>query len=138
MKRQRLRAEYEIDFVLLGIVSAFRDFKLAWNLNHKLHLDLVKKKDLRLQFLDHEIVASNFLYQTENSQMWLIKNRSHQMEEHEGRYLVPELTEMDYFLRISGAEIDSDWLSSLRAITGIDYVYKIDLDQLKSKENFIF
>lgn len=138
MKRQRLQADYEIDFELLGIVSTFRDFKLAWNLNQNLHLSLVKKKDLRLQFVDHELVVSNFLYETENSQMWLIKNRSHEIDERDGTYFVPELTEMDYFLRISGAEYDTDWLESLRSIVGIEYVLKIDLDQLKSKENFIF
>jgi len=138
MKRQRLLADYEIDFEVFGIVSVFKDYKLAWNLNKNLHLSLVKKNDLRLRFVDHELVVSNFLYETENSQLWLLKNRSYEIDKRMGTYFVPEMTEMDYFLRISGEVPDAKWLELLRSTIGIEYVHKVNVERLKSKENFIF
>ena len=137
MKRQKLQADYEIDFEVFGIVSTYKDFKLASNLNDKLHLALTKKKDLRLRFVDHELVVSNFLYETPTSQIWLIKNRSHEFDGGEGAYFVPELTEMDYFLRTAGTK-EKNWMNELRSIPGVDYTHFVNLDKLKSKENFIF
>lgn len=137
MKKQKLQVDYEIDFEVFGIVSAFKDFKLAWNLNDKLHLTLTKRKDLRLRFVDHELVVSNFLYETPNSQIWLIKNRSQEFDGGEGAYFVPELTEMDYFLRTEGIK-RKNWVNELRSIPGVDYIHFVNIDQLKSKENFIF
>ncbi len=137
MKKQKLQVDYEIDFEVFGIVSAFKDFKLAWNLNDKLHLTLTKRKDLRLRFVDHELVVSNFLYETPNSQIWLIKNRSQEFDGGEGAYFVPELTEMDYFLRTEGIK-EKNWVNELRSIPGVDYIHFVNIDQLKSKENFIF
>ncbi len=137
MKKQKLQVDYDIDFEVFGIVSAFKDFKLAWNLNDKLHLTLTKRKDLRLRFVDHELVVSNFLYETPNSQIWLIKNRSQEFDGGEGAYFVPELTEMDYFLRTEGIK-EKNWVNELRSIPGVDYIHFVNIDQLKSKENFIF
>jgi hypothetical protein len=138
MKRQRLQVDYEIDFEVFGIVSAFKDYKLAWNLNDRLHINLSRQSDLRLQFVDFELIVSNYLYQTENTQVSLIKNRSHEMDGKEGAYFIPELIKMDYFLRIMDPEMGEKWMSALRAIPGVEYVNRIDLDRLKSKENFIF
>lgn len=137
MKRQRLHVEYEIDFEVFGIVSAFRDFKLAWNINQTLHLNLVKREDLRLKFIDYDLVVSHYQYETENADVRLIRNRSYDSQSEEGSFFIPELTGMDFFLRSIGEELPN-WPSELRRIEGIEFVNRIDLDRLKSKENFIF
>ena len=138
MKRQRLKVDYEIDFEVFGIVSSFRDYKLAWNLNRKLHITLTKQQDLRLRFINYDLVVSNFLYETENSQFCLIKNRGQESNLNEGIFFIPELTEMDYFLRITDPEAGSGWMDSFRETPGIDFVKQLDIERLKSKENFIF
>ncbi len=139
MKKQRLDVAYEIDFIVYGIVSVFRDYKLAWSLNNNLKIELVKGKDIHLQFVDYRLIVSNFLFETENTQIRLIKNRSPENESGERAYFVPEMPELDYFLIVRGVEeFEIDVQESLRTIQGIEYVIKINIDKLKSQDNFIF
>ncbi len=139
MKRQRLEVSYEIDFDVYGIVSVYKDYKLAWYLNDSLNIELVKGKDLNLQFVDYNLIISNYLFETENTQIRLLKNRSPENDSGEGAYFVPEMTNLDYFLIVRGTdEFENDLRISLRKIGGIEYVIKINIDQLKSKDNFIF
>ena len=139
MKRQRLEVSYEIDFDVYGIVSIYKDYKLAWHLNNSLNIGLEKEKDLNLKFVDYILIISNYLFVTENTQIRLLKNRSPENDSGEGAYLVPEMPNLDFFLIVKGTdEFEHDLQISLRQIGGIEYVIKIDIDQLKSKENFIF
>jgi hypothetical protein len=139
MKKQRLDVAYEIDFIVYGIVSVFRDYKLAWSLNNNLQIELVKGKDVKLQFVDYSLIVTNFLFETENTQIRLIKNRSPENKSGGRFYFVPEMPELDYFLIVKGTdEFEGDVQESLRSIRGIEYVLKINIDNLKSQDNFIF
>ena len=45
MKKNKLVIEYDFDFELLGILSSARGYKLAWEINQALGIQLVKQQD---------------------------------------------------------------------------------------------
>ncbi len=62
----------------------------------------------------------------------LIKNRSE-------AFLAKELAHADYFLKIEGDLDDkSNFISKLKSTKGVLAVFELDVEELKSKENFIF
>ena len=141
MRKQRLQVEFEFDFDVFGIVSALKDYKLAWNVNNDLHINLNKQKDITIQFVDSELVISNYKYSTDNSELQLLRNKSYELLGGENQYLIPEMRRMDYFITLQG-EINrwtnQEMQSKLKSTVGIDFVMKMDIEKLKSRENFIF
>lgn len=141
MRKQRLQVEFEFDFDVYGIVSALKDYKLAWNVNNDLHINLNKQKDITIQFVDSELVISHYKYSTDNSELQLLRNKSYELLGGENQYLVPEMHQMDYFITLQG-EING-WTNQeiqnkLKSTVGIDFVMKMDIEKLQSRENFIF
>src|SRR5690606_41298212 len=103
---------------------------------------LIKSPDLMLEIGDDKnIVISNFIFETEHSIFRLFKNKSCNKSFDGQGYLVSELKNFDFLILINGFE-DSfsvdDFVSSLRTLTEIQYLQKIDVLNLKSKENLIF
>ena len=142
MAKNKLIIEYNYDFDLYGIISTIRDYKLAWLINQKLGLHLVKEEDIKISFLNNEeLVISNYLYESEYAQFRLLKNRSEERESETLRYLVPELKRFDYLIMKKGAigEVkDADWFNQIQQIKEIQYIIALDIDKLKSRENLIF
>ena len=142
MKKRKLQAELEYNFDLYGILSALKEYKLAWRLNNALNIQLDKQQDIEIDFLKSQnLVISNFLYETEHSQIRLLKNRSvDQFEEH-SVYMVPELKKFDYLMTVQGYDdtYNSKQLKNIFvAIPGIQYVQTFAASDLKSRENLIF
>ena len=48
MKKRKLEADFTYDFSLLGIITAVKEYKLAWELNRFLEVDFVKSDDIQL------------------------------------------------------------------------------------------
>ena len=56
-------------------------------------------------------------------------------------YLLPEYKKVDFFLKIENAENEIDLyevVSKISAVDGINMVYTVDKDKIKSKNNLIF
>lgn len=142
MVKNKLVIEYKYDFDLYGIISTSRDYKLAWLINQKLGLRLVKEEDIRIAFLnDEKLVISNYLFATEHAQFRLLKNKSEERKFEALRYLIPELNRFDYLIMKSGNIADTgnaDWLTKIQQIKEIQYVTALDITKLKSRENLIF
>ncbi len=142
MAKNKLNVEFSYDFVLLGIISPLKEYKLAWKINKCLEINLVKEVDVEIEFFNQsDLVISNFLYQTENSEFRLLKNKSVSSNSRANVYLLPELQSFDYVVMVSGFEdtfsIDTV-KSELQAIPGVQYIKLFDVESLKSRENLIF
>jgi hypothetical protein len=140
LKTQKLILEYDYDFVLIGIVAAVREFKLAWHLNKMLQLDLRKVSDLQYDFLkDCNFFISNFIFETEYSSFRLLKNRSVEFINVKKPYLLPELKQYDYFVIMSGeyAAYYGEMVNKLRDIPVIELANTLDTELLPSKENLL-
>jgi hypothetical protein len=141
MKKQKLQVDFEFDFDVFGIVSTYKDYKLAWNINNSLRVSLHKENDITINFVDSELVVSHFKYSTEGSEMQVLRNKSYELSGGENQFLIPEMPQIDYFVMIQGevgGHDESEIQSMLKKTQGVEFVMKLDVEKLKSRENFIF
>ena len=139
MKRKRLEVEYNYDFELLGIASSVRSYKLAWEVNRALQVDLRKRDDLKLTTRDGEYFFTFYSHQSTVNTVNLFRNRSNEGDT-KGIFLVPEHPHLDYILySLGNEEVSGSRLQELlREIPSIELVAFIPLDALKYKDTFIF
>lgn len=133
---------YEYDFLLFGIVSSVRDYKLAWLLNKELKTKFHKEEEIDLfsDKTDKECWLSYYLFYTDMYDFTLIKNKSVEFLQVSKPYLLPELKEYDYFLKFGGESdiYTEDFIKrSLSLMPHITYLRLIDVDELKQKENLL-
>lgn len=139
MGKTILKIDDEVyDFILIGIVSTFRDFRICRDINAALELELQRGDDYTI--LDakrnSEVAFSFFEYYTEQEdQYFVIANRA------DDGLLIPEHKQLDYFLLIKPGmtPIDpTDIIKQLQPIAGFQAVFSIDVRTLKSKGNLLF
>lgn len=140
MKKTKLLIDYEFDFTLLAVVSNVREYKLAWSINQQLHIRLVKENDLHFKFLHQQnLIVSNYKFATEHTTFRLLKNKS--VQDGSNAFLIPELRGFDYLIMIQGVGDFFEGINieqALKEIPVIQYISKVNINQLKSKENLIF
>ncbi|MBA4144858.1 MAG: IPExxxVDY family protein [Cytophaga sp.] len=140
MKKKKLEVDYSYDFDLLGISSSAKGYKLAWEINRLMNINLVKQKDLILyQKKDTEISFSCFCYESVPNKLMLFRNKPNENERAKD-FLVPEFPHMDYIFMTQGEEytLNKRLQELLRNIPSIELVAFLPLAALKSKDNFIF
>lgn len=148
------------DYELIAIHSSLASYRLAFLLNKRLNLRLFRKKeDISFEYDDLE---ANFpLYQYEDhfqySTYSLLGNKFRNKIEPQKlvsgglfatsedtyvtKYLIPELKNVDYFLKIETESFDSSsksFLSKIIEISQVITAYTVEYATLKSKNNLIF
>jgi hypothetical protein len=139
MKRNKLVIDYEFDFQLLGVSSFARGYKLAWEINQRLGINLVKQPDLVVGFKNNEEKSFSFYaFETPLNRLKLFKNKP--QEPDPGKYfLIPEFPHYDFIILAAMEENQSHNLNELlRSIPSIQLLSDIPLEGLKSRSNFIF
>lgn len=132
-----LKEEYP-DFTLYGIAGNVKAVTLAWEINKQLNTDFVLKGKIQLDNIKKASQSEHpyFYYYQENDLVafYLFVNKDG------NQCLLPELKTIDYLLKIedSNEQIDPDYiLSKLKGIHSINFVMRIDPDNLKNQENLI-
>ena len=142
MKKTRLVIDYDYNFELLGLISATKEYKVAWGLNQQLKINLGKEPDLELAFSgEKRILISNYLHLTPHGEIRLFKNRAVEVINSDNYYLAPELAHYDFIFMLNdpvGSYDTAHLKEQIRQIANIEYVAEIDVQQLKSKDNFLF
>jgi hypothetical protein len=140
MKKSKLIIEYEFDFELLGILSPARGYKLAWEINQVLKIQLVKQPDLVVGFKNKEEKNFSFYaFETQLNRLKLFKNKPSEQES--GKYfLIPEFPHYDFIILAAMEDqyAHQHLIQLIRSISAIQLVASIPLEGLKSKSNFIF
>ena len=141
MGKTTLEFEFEFDFHLLGVSCHLSDYRLAWIINQALGIDLERKEDIDLMLGKNKEEHGLFsFYQYDNEENYttinLISNRCEK-----GNYC-GELKQLDYFLQLWLPESEeedyiNDIISKLKTSHHINAVIDIDVESLKSKNNFI-
>ena len=134
--KKSLTFEEVYDFSLFGISCHVKDYRLSWEINKVLGIDLVKT-DLDNGDPAESIPLTVSLYFEEEShiQYTLITNKYA-----EGMWF-PELPNLDYFFKISGPmhELEMDHCKQLlQNIESILAIVKINPLDLKSRMNLMF
>lgn len=150
----------EIDYSLIAIHTSLEDYRLAYFINQKLHVNLNKSiTEILITDKEGEVHFSRFHYfEKEKEVSWdLIQNISevilYSKEENQSLfsnfnlevakkvYMLPEFKKVNYFLKIENSEEDTNLLeiqSKLNLIEQIATNYIIDINKIKSKNNLIF
>ena len=139
MKKSKLIIDYEYNFELIGITTAVRGYRLAWELNQRLGVNLVKQPDLAVGFKNNdEKTFSFYSFETPLNRLKVFKNRPTDQEA--GKYfLIPEFPHFDFIILAAMEEHKHQQLIDLlKSIPSIQLVSPIELEGLKSKSNFIF
>jgi hypothetical protein len=139
MKKKRLDIEYTFDFDLYGLISTIKPYKMAWELNRCLNINLIKSDDYEVEHKNSVNNYQHYSQVTAHTLVKLFKNKP--IEENDERnLLLPELPRFDFILLVKGdAYADNNRLQELlRNIPSVELVAFIPLTALKSKEHFIF
>lgn len=140
MKKKRLDIEYSYDFELLGVISSAKGYKLAWDINNQLGIRLVKLIDVSVQFNNNiKATYTHFSYESPLNRLDLFRNKPNEIDAVKNP-LVQEYPHFDYIMMSQGADkFEVTQLQEyLRQIPSVEMVALIPLDDLKSKDYFIF
>ncbi len=138
MGKHTLEIAYDYDFVLIGISSHEKDYRICWALNNQLGLNLVKTDALEIKDKkqDDPSFFSLFSFELPDEFMdyFIIANRS------EKGLLIPEQKQVDYFFIIRG-EIENDkvmdMIRRIKESSLVQTAFRVDVNALKSKQNLI-
>ena len=138
MKKTKLIVDFEYEFDLYGISSSAKFYKLAWALNNHLNIHLVRSDDYLLEGTSTEQHHFGmYTFTEEHGEIDFFKNRCLGLAQ---AFLLPELTHFDYILKLSGtlqSFSEEEMLKELREIKWIEYIAAIEVNKLKSKDNFL-
>lgn len=139
MAKKKLVLDFDFDFIVFAISCHAKDYRLCWNLNKVLGIELSKKDDYQLDLKQSKKNSTHSFYsyndETNRLKYSLVSNRS------DIGFLIEEHKETDYFFIIEGFYDLLDLTEMLHKIKSIDIVltsFKIDPYKLKSKQNLIF
>ncbi|CAM1373846.1 conserved hypothetical protein [Tenacibaculum litopenaei] len=141
------------DCALIGIHTTLSDYKLAYLLNSTLGFLFTQAKYcLDIQF-NTDTVASFSVFEYFNAERncFLISNVDRKKQKTEGielftektvlKYLVPEKSKVDYFVKIEGdfeEHFIEELATTIKRLPQIITSYQIDVNTLKSKDFLIF
>ena len=135
----KLQFQNEFEFLLAGLISGYKDYRLCFELNTAMKLSFKRNKDVVLPAgkPGSSTTHSYFYSDGRNGERYhVISNRD---KEGTGFY-IPEMKNIDFFLLVSeaSAKFDMDKLiKQTREIEIISGVYEIDPYELKSAEAFL-
>ncbi|MEM7106834.1 MAG: IPExxxVDY family protein [Bacteroidota bacterium] len=138
IKKTHLKAEFNYDFLLFGVSSSIKFFKLAWAINKHLNLQLIRQQDHKIVLKNaREVGFGVYLWQSETGSIELFKNKSL-----DGglNYLVSEHSHFDYLIRVDRSLQSfskEEMIKQLRDVPWIEYIASLEVTNLKSKDNFL-
>jgi hypothetical protein len=147
-----------IDYDLIAVHTPLEDFRLAYFINQKLPILLSKSAEyVEFKTANGCAFFSKFFYAMENTdEQWtLVENKDELIQinpnfsgnlfsEKEEKittnvYLLPEMKKVNFFLKIENSTLElNEIVSKLNSITQISTSYKVEVEQIKSKNNLIF
>ncbi|MFM2136213.1 MAG: hypothetical protein RL021_1613 [Bacteroidota bacterium] len=128
----------DYDFVLIGIVTSHRDYRVTRDVNLALGITLERKEDYLVfeKKRGQEIGFPHFKFVNEQEdQYYILGNKT------ENGLLIPEQRQMDFFLVVKSGMSDIDrsaLVKSLKEIDQFQAVFPIEVAGLRSKENLLF
>ncbi|PKB16908.1 IPExxxVDY family protein [Flavobacterium sp. 5] len=150
----------EIDYSLIAIHTPLEDYRLAYFINQKLHVNLNKSiKEIQITDKEGEVHFSRFHYYEKKKDIsWdLIQNINEVIQQKKEDdqslfsnldievakkvYILPEFKKVNYFLKIENSEENTNLLEIQSELNSIDQIttnYVVDINKIKSKNNLIF
>ena len=131
MKTLRFNEDFELDFLILGINSHIKLYKLCWEINKKLHTSFVKNKN---HTINNNQEFERFSYTNKNSEITynIISNVS------TTGHLEPNNKSINYFMIVQGEIYNTQkTIERLNQIEDILLVFELNLSKIKTITPFI-
>jgi len=140
LNKKLLKFEIDLDFVLIAITSAQKDYRICYLVNKYLNFNFVRIDDLEVNIYPtsaQSVSFSMFEYFWESSEtsFYFIANRG------ADGLLIPAMREAACFLMIKNYIDDrelNDIISGLNKVPELVAAIKIDPKKIKSRENLLF
>jgi len=138
LSKHRFEFKYEIDFQLIGIVSAVQEYKVAYQLNQLLKLQFKRIEDWEVLYPKKKELQyfKQYYYKDEllKRVFYLIKNKT-------GRFCcLPEFSVVDYLFIWLG-EMHEDEMSyfykQINTLTLVSSAIQINQNDIKNIENIL-
>ncbi len=136
-KRFTLDFEDDYDYVLIGIFCSYRDYRLCFELNGTLDLNLARQPDLELK-LEKKGASSLFpvfwFRSDDTEDFFVVGNKG------STALFIPELKQVDYFLLVRNASryTSAEQLTKkLREIEIISSAVELKPADIKSADHFL-
>ena len=133
-----LHIDYDYDFLLIGICTHAKNYRLCWEINKILGIKLERGDDMTIKTSNGESSAYSLYFcedEENNNYFHVISNKS------QNKTLITEHKQVDYFLRIQGNRntgYAEETLKKIRKIPIVLTAYNIDPNKLKSKQKLLF
>lgn len=138
-KVHKFTLDEDTEFSVIGLSTAFSDYKLAYELNSNLDLKIVLHKE-KLEIIDPKSKEQvsfrvyHFFDEENLTKYYLVKNNQNL------KFLFPEKPKMDFFLLVRDNfvfEMD-DLIHRLRQINGIVATFKLENSEFYAAEYLTF
>ncbi len=139
IKILKLDYKHDYDFLLVGIISACRDYQLCYELNQNLKLDFQRKEDVTVPAgkPGSQTCHSYFCCPGRDGGFYhVITNR----DKNGTGFFIPEMRSIDYFLLVCEVPGNFDLtalVKSIREIKNFSGAFAIEPSEMKSAEAFI-
>ncbi len=134
-KVTRLTLDLDFDFHLVAVVCSLRNYKMCFELNHNMGLDLKRRPDLEIA--DRDRNRSLHVHYTTigpgGEEIDVVANKGTK------GHFVPEKKNINYFLVIRNANHRQAkaLFKKLRSQPWLEGAYELEPSRLKSAENFL-
>lgn len=135
----KLDFEGEYDFLLLGLISGFRDYKLCFELNELLKLNFQRREDVILPTGRPGSTTRHSYFDCQGGDFETYHILSNRDKAGTG-FFIQEKKNIDFFLIISGASTNFDMKHLIKEIRSIDIVsgvYELNPYDIKSADSFL-
>ncbi|MGB3585648.1 MAG: IPExxxVDY family protein [Tunicatimonas sp.] len=136
-----LETDFQYDFVLFGLSSDSKEYKLAWALNQSCYCHFIKVPDITLRITENSVASFSHYYCQQGIQTWRLLRNQAVPEGSETTQLLPELMQWNFLLRLDdpGNHICLKQLRhSLKITPDINSFSQISVDLLPNKDNLLF
>lgn len=135
---KKLKILPDEEFILFGILSQEKDYKLCFEINRKLGTEFKKDNDLEI-LPGKQTVASNFsryvMEDEDERLMYLLANRG------TNGLLIPEHKQINFFLLLKGSFFEEEketMIQKMKQVNVVQGIYELETRKLKSKQNLLF
>ena len=142
MSKSKLHVHYDFDFSLYALNTNVKPHKIAWYLNTQEGFSFNRQDELSIEFnQSKKINIVHYLHEDEYSKFRILKNRAESVEDSYDAFLLPEMKQFDYLIMLeneSSTFNENVFNNKIKQIPFVQFVIKVDLKTLKSRDNLIF
>lgn len=123
-----------LNYNVIGIVSTFKEYKVAWHLNQLFDINLIKKKDEEVRLVNSSVIKISFLeFKIGKRHIKLISNK---LKKSSKSNLISSLSNFDFFIIFSKNFFefkDYDIIDRLKTNNTFQFANFVDINKLKDK-----